>query len=164
MKNMFAVALLALSGLTGCAHFSTAQSTAVNSKTQLVAHLQGGDLRASIVRPKVPGDPIHRIVQDLDGKLLFAYDLEVGRASENGSYTLRLKPAQQKPTFAAAREVTVKSPQESVRVELMENPATGEKITDVLQLLPPEIPAAALSPTAHLMKLHNMVYNYFHGR
>jgi hypothetical protein len=166
MKNVF-VAALALAGLAGCQHFSVAhridRSVAVDKKTRLTAHAEGADLQASIVQPTTPGEPIHRLLRNPAGKVLFAYDVEVVKGATDGAYNLRLKPSGQKPTFAAVREVAVKSRQESVRVDLMENPGTGEKVTDVLQLLPNDASNEMMSPASHLMKLHNMVFRYFNG-
>jgi len=163
MKKVFA-AMVALGGLVGCTvNFSHARSVAVDKKTRLTAHAEGADLQASIVQPTTPGEPIHRLLRNPAGKVLFAYDVEVLKGATDGSYNLRLKPSGQKPTFAAVREVAVKSRQESVRVDLMENPGTGEKVTDVLQLLPNDASDEMMSPAAHLMKLHNMVFRYFNG-
>lgn len=160
----FCTALLTLAGLTGCAHFSAGQSVGVDAKNHLVARLEGASLRASMVPAKAPGEPIHRVIQSLDGnKVLFAYDLETGKGTADGSHIFRLKPSKQKPTFASVREVTVNSKQESVRVELMENSATGEKVADILQLQPNETQQEMMSPMEHLKKVHNMLFNYLHG-
>jgi hypothetical protein len=112
------------------------------------------------------GEPIHRVLQSADGKILFQYDLAVRRTAPNEAWHFLLKPAGSGPTFASAREVSVTSRLDTVRVELMENPATGRKVADVFTLLNVDERDAELhsaSFSAHAKKFHSMLRHFIHG-
>ena len=78
---------------------------------------------------------LSRIVQDSQNTTVFSYDLEAEKAAEPGAVTIRIKPASGgTPTVAAVREFpSVKRGQE-VRLEILANPATGERVYDVLRV------------------------------
>ena len=79
------------------------------------------------------GDLSHRIVLDASGDTLFAYDLVLLREA-GGRYTVRAVPAQQKsPTIAATREFPGVAVGEVIRLEVLSDSATGEKLFDVIQ-------------------------------
>ena len=85
----------------------------------------------------------HRVVSDKDGKVVFAYDLEAGRGSAAGTFVIRIKPVdpayaheiQKGPvaTVTAVREFNAVRAGQSVAIDILSNPATGDKIFDVLQ-------------------------------
>lgn len=163
-KTTLSSALLAVGALAGCGHVLSSQSITLDSKTTLFAHLEGADLKAKIMPSKENGSMLREVLSD-DGKVLFAYDMELSKRDPDGAYLLRLKPSKQTPTFSAVREVTVKPKKEAVRVELMENPSTGQKVSDVLSLGSADTaPHELMSPMSHIMKFHNMVFHYFHGQ
>jgi hypothetical protein len=145
MKKIFCIALLA---------------TACGRSPQLTVKVEGAGTPPLGISEAAPGEPIHRVVTGRDGKVLFAYDLEVRKQGESGKYRLLLKPSQQKPTFEKAREVTVNPQDESVRVELMERPGTGEKVVDVFSF---RSDSQEFSPMAHLRQLHNHLFRMVHG-
>jgi hypothetical protein len=87
----------------------------------------------------------HRVLNDKQGKkVVFAYDLEAGRASAPGTFVLRIKPVDEAfareqqsaggvPTVSAVREFNSIKLGEGIAIDLLSNPTTGEKIFDVLQ-------------------------------
>jgi hypothetical protein len=79
------------------------------------------------------GDLSHRIVMDASGGVLFAYDLALLR-EPSGRYTVRAVPAQRKsPTISEVREFPSVGESETVKLEVLSDPATGEKLFDVIQ-------------------------------
>lgn len=165
MKKIFAVVAAVL--LAGCAHFQGVQKSgtqviALDTKTGLAVAVDGVLTRATpIVRQALNGtEPIHRVLQGGDGNFLFAYDIDVTKASSAGAYQLRLKPARSGATFATVREVTVRG-KDTVRVELMEQPETGRKVEDVFSLVALEENTA--DPGTHLNHIHAFFRNLFHG-
>jgi hypothetical protein len=85
----------------------------------------------------------HRLIKDARGNdVRFGYDLESERSDEG--FTVRVKPltGNTAPTFATSREITGVKEGDSVTVDLLSNPATGEKIRDILQLAYDPHPAA----------------------
>ncbi|MDQ1473235.1 MAG: hypothetical protein QOJ99_4715 [Bryobacterales bacterium] len=140
MKKVLCIALLA----TSCGV----------QQTRLRVTMEGVGAQPVGVSEPTPGETVHRVLRNGEGKILFAYDLEAHKTSA-GLYRLSLKPSEQKPTFETAREVTVGS-QESVRVDLMEKPGTGQKISDVFSVTND-------APMAHLRQLHNHLYRMVHG-
>jgi hypothetical protein len=97
-------------------------------------------------------DLVHRIVVDSVNRIVFAYGLEAQKGSEPGAISIRLKPVspdmgvnlattgqfgiggdRRVPTVSAVREfLSVKKGQE-VKIEILDNPGTGEKVYDVLR-------------------------------
>jgi len=77
---------------------------------------------------------VSRFVQDSQNKTVFAYGLEAEVASQRDAIHIRLTPAQVgDPTVSAVREFpSVKYGQE-VKIEILTNPATGERVYDVLR-------------------------------
>jgi hypothetical protein len=111
------------------------------------------------------GEPIHRVLRDGDGNVLFAYDLQVSRSGKDGAYDFLLKPAAGKaPTFEASRKVTLNA-QDAVRVELMEQQGTGRKVEDVLSLVDTSGSASDVHNAigAHLRAMHERFYRWVHG-
>jgi hypothetical protein len=106
------------------------------------------------------GQTIHRVLQGDDGKLLFAYDLAIKRG-DAGSYIIVLKPAAGNgPTFAATREVTLTADDRVVRVDLLEQPSTGRKVTDVLHVGTDQ----PMTIHSHLISIHNQFWRWIHGQ
>jgi hypothetical protein len=153
------IATVALLVLAGCqAHGVAGMSIELDAKNWLLVEAEGAQTIHTRMVISAPEEAIHRVLTNGDGKVLFAYDVSVGKRGEEGSYRLTLQPAQQKPTFAAAREVTFKAPEDSVRVELMERPGTGEKIVDVFSVV-----QRSTSPMAHLREMHNQLFRWVHS-
>lgn len=159
---------------TGCDHVATMQvqqGQAVNldAQTKLVVSTEGGPAQSPATRlvgSPTSKEPIHRVLESSDGKVLFGYDLQVGKALPAGSYRLILKPAATGPTFRKSREVTVKTRDDVVRVDLMEQPETGQKIVDVYRLADrtdADIHAEMSSPLAHLKAFHDHIFHMLHG-
>jgi hypothetical protein len=155
--------LIAVTGavlLTGCQHGARGQ--ALDNQTALSVRVEGNAL-ASLQRRTADGETIHRVVESSDRKeVLFAYDIDVKKGAAPGGWKFLLKPSVQKPTFEKAREVAVDSADDVVRVELLEQPETGEKVVDVFELQTVTQVNVA-HPRAHLVKFHQMVYNFLHG-
>jgi hypothetical protein len=147
--------------LTRCQHGVRGQ--ALDDKTALSVRVEGNAL-ASLQREAADGETIHRVVESSDRKeVLFAYDIEVKKGAAPGGWKFLLKPSVQKPTFEKAREVAVESADDVVRVELLEQPETGEKVVDVFELQTVKN-VNVVDPGAHLMRIHQMVFDFFHGK
>jgi len=166
MKGIL-ISILAASCMVACQVSYSPNATArqailVADGTLLSVAVEGVEARSAgeIQGSARDGQTIHRVLQGDDGKPLFAYDLAVKRG-DAGSYTIVLKPAAGNgPTFAATREVTLTPDDRAVRVDLMEEPSTGRKVTDVLHLAS-EHPVTVRS---HLLALHNQFFRWIHGQ
>ncbi len=102
------------------------------------------------------GQPFHRLVfssDPVDGVPLLGYDIEA-RPLGQGAYGLRIKPISnvkvggrgkwlEIPTLAAARDFPPLRAGDSVEVDILLNPATRERIYDVLTLAAVAPPPAA---------------------
>ena len=110
------------------------------------------------------GQTTHRILRNQDGSVLFAYDLVMKKTADQKQFKLLLLPAANGgPTFANKREASARVDEDMVRVELMEQPQTHEKIVDVYRLQAPatvELQAESFS----LIGLHNAVFRWLHGK
>ena len=165
---------LTLTMTTGCAHFTVGpvqqgQSINLDARTKLMVSTQGAAQPPAtrMVFSLTPKEPIHRVLESGDGKVLFGYNLQVGKGTADGSYRLILKPAATGPTFQKSREVTVENRDAVVRVELMEQPETGKKIVDVFQLAnrtDADVKAELTSPLAHLKAFHDHIFHMLHGQ
>ena len=109
--------------------------------------------------------PKHRIVVDRKDRPLFAYDINLAKAARGG-VLVSIRPLDQAqlrsetwfpkdrvtadiPTIAAARDFPVLQPGDAVQVDIMVNPATGERLWDVLRVLgdpPPPFQQPKASP------------------
>ena len=108
-KTSTAIALLAAASLAGCAakiespNLQKIQMIQLDSDTSLGIMVSGAQTSSAPVASVLPGprsgDPVHRFIKSSDGRVLFAYDLQLNET--NGSYTALLKPAVKGPTFAA---------------------------------------------------------------
>ena len=155
------VALAACHGAAS-AEDSRSQLARVDSKTVLSISLDGADATWSPMATSRDGGPIDRVLQSADGKVLFAYGIEATKAGD-GTYRLALKPAASGPTFRTTRTVNVKRGEDSVRVELMAQPQTGQKIADVFQLREVTSQDLHASLFAPLIRAHNAFYHWVHG-
>jgi hypothetical protein len=109
------------------------------------------------------GETVHRILRGDDGTVLFAYDIVLRRTSDKKQFRLQLLPSVGKaPTFAVKREAMAKTDEDLVRVELMEQPETHEKIVDIYRLASPAV-AESESGEWSLMKAHNALFRWVHG-
>lgn len=90
----------------------------------------------------------HRVVVGKNAEVLFAYDIEA-RRSRDGGFLMWIKPSvdaphlygHKVPTIAAVRDFSPLKVGDAVQVDILYNPATKEKIYDVLRVLgtrPPE--------------------------
>ncbi|HZL56627.1 MAG TPA: hypothetical protein VFC21_06090 [Bryobacteraceae bacterium] len=175
MRRAFvAAATFAAVGLAGCgvhvgnAQAGTGQTVQLDAKTHLQVSTEGGPVRQSLqetvgLSGAYAGQFLRRVLQSPDGKVLFAYDLQVDKGAGAGTYRLLLKPAAKGPTFQKFREVSVNAMDNAVRVELMERPDTGQKIVDVFQLASGS-ESPQMSFGAHLMQVHNRFFRWVHGQ
>jgi hypothetical protein len=106
------------------------------------------------------GDVSTRVVLDKASNPIFAYDIEA-KKSPQGSIALRIKPIDQEklrkerwgppdrkiqgdiPTLATSRAFPLLRPGDSVQVDILYHPDTGEKIWDVLKVIDEPLPGAA---------------------
>lgn len=162
MKKSVLPAAIAAMVLSACHSGGKVQAINIDAKNTLLVRVEGVESYFGSSVQAHPGEPIHRVLQSSDlSKVLFAYDLQIAPNPSDDLYHLMLKPSAQQPTFAKAREVIIRPRQDSVRVELMEKPGTAEKVADVFSLTPRT--DEALSPAAHLIKFHKMVFRWVHG-
>jgi hypothetical protein len=92
----------------------------------------------------------HRVVLGKNGEVLFAYDIEA-RRSRDGGFLMWIKPSQDAsrlygrtvPTISAVRDFSPLKVGDAVQVDILYNPATKEKIYDVLRVLGTRPPDSA---------------------
>jgi hypothetical protein len=154
---------VAAAGLAGC-HGPTPsnmQMVKLDGDTSLAITVLGTQTLpapvASVLPGPKPGDPIHRFLKSADGKVLFAYDLQLGSRGADGSYQAILRPSSGGPTFAAPRAVTLPAPPGGVQVELMEQAGTDRKIGDSFRIF------RGQSLHSQLLAMHNQFYHWVHG-
>ena len=161
------ISVLAAAGTIACQtsyseHAAARQAVSLGNGALLSVAVEGVEARSAggIQSSARDGQTIHRVLQGDDGKLLFAYDLAVKRG-DAGSYTIVLKPAAGSgPTFAATREVTLAPDDRAVRIDLMEQPSTGRKVTDVLHVATDH----PVTIRSHLLAFHNQLFRWMHGQ
>ncbi len=78
-------------------------------------------------------DLVSRLVLDANNKTVFAYQLEAHRGPEPDEITIRIKPTGGSPTVSAVREFPAVKYGQEVKLEILANPATGERVYDVLR-------------------------------
>ena len=79
-------------------------------------------------------DQVSRFVRDSQDKTVFAYGLEAFRAREPEAIAIRIKPAGGgDPTVSAVREFPAVKYGQEVKIEILANPSTGERVYDVLR-------------------------------
>jgi hypothetical protein len=169
MKKHSIAASIAL-WMAGCAHVQSVGNTGgqaiqLDAKTLLDVRVEGVNARPTpekflAVPTWKEGEPMHRVLYGADGALLFAYDIGIQKGS--GAYRLSLSPSGAGSTFAETREISVNSTG-TVRVELMEEPATGRKVEDVFRLAPIETRLEFADPMAHLRGIHELIARHLHG-
>jgi hypothetical protein len=167
MKKAFCVTTVAVGILAACGTVDVTRIRGevipLNDRASLVMSVEGAQTSGIVggaSRPK-DGEPFHRILRDSDGKVVFAYDLEVSSSPSGETYSFVLKPAGAGPTFATSRKVTAVL-NGGVRVELMEQPGTGRQIVDVFRVVPQENSQESFG--SHLMALHNRFFHWVHGQ
>ena len=112
------------------------------------------------------GYDFHRLVFNKDG-LLFGYDIEAHKDG-HGAFTLRAKPINREqiavggrgkwvdiPTLSGVREFPALRPGDAVEVEILYNAATGERISDVVQVLSERAPRAPDQPATDRFSFKN---------
>jgi hypothetical protein len=105
------------------------------------------------------GDVSTRVVLDKASNPIFAYEIEA-KKSPKGMIALRIKPVDQErlrkerwgppnmklqgdvPTLATVRAFPLLRPGDSVQVDILYHPASGEKIWDVLRVIDEPLPGA----------------------
>jgi hypothetical protein len=170
MKKIFCVTfcvttVAAASMLSGCVSVEVTQTQEIplNDHARLIMSVEGAQTSGIVggaSRPK-EGEPFHRILRDSDGKVVFAYDMDVSGSPTGESYNFVLKPAGTGPTFATSRKVTA-ALNGGVKVELMEQPGTGRQIVDVFRVVKQENEPESFG--SHLMALHNRFFHWVHGQ
>src|ERR1700689_3392552 len=100
----------------------------------------------------VSDEGIERVVSDKDGNILYAYFVEAWAGPQAGAVTIRIKPLNKETetslrshpgpswhttgpigTVAGVREFPGVRKGQAVRLEILYNPSTGEKIYDILR-------------------------------
>ena len=151
----------AILAILSCSAAASAQVLGVGfsngTSLQIRTEVGGAGYQVSSAGMVVVGDPdntVHRMVMDHAGKIVFAYDLEARVAGHE--LTLRVKPLdpayeqrlraekwfpKDNPldnngrlfSFARVRELPGVHAGDTVRLDLLANPTTGDKITDLIQ-------------------------------
>ncbi len=160
--TMAAAGVLASCGAVIVTH-TNGQTIPLNDHASLLMSVEGAQTNEIVGRASRPkdGEPFHRILRDSDGKVVFAYDLDVSGSPTGETYTFVLKPASTGPTFATSRKVTA-ALNGGVRVELMEQPGTKRQIVDAFYVVQQENSEDSFG--SHLMALHNRLFRWIHGR
>lgn len=170
-RNLWLAGVLAVAGVAaGCQHVAASPAgwhrVAVDSNAQLVVQVEGGKagvVPSDVSTPARTGETIHRVLRAEDGGVLFSYDLVMKRTANKKAYLLLLSPAAGGgPTFAKKREVLAKADEDQVRVELMQQPETHEKVVDVYRVMAVEEVKDLHSMS--LMEMHNAVFRWLHSK
>lgn len=153
MKNqtLFRVFLICVLLLTGIG-FAQAQGSArglangitIATKTEVTPDNPANALFSSSDAASTSGNTIYRVIKNEKDKTYFGYDLEVKEASEKGKYTVSIKPlssaksvgikgftAKTLPKYPDAIEV---NEGDTIALDVMENPQTGEKVVDYIKI------------------------------
>jgi hypothetical protein len=86
---------------------------------------------------------VHRVVKDARGNVLFAYDVMARRtAGLKDTFAVQIRPAGAR-TVSAVRDFPAVKLGEAVKVDILQNPATGEKIYDVLRPSDEPLPSSS---------------------
>jgi hypothetical protein len=115
------------------------------------------------------GYDFHRVVFDKLGALLLGYDIEARKAGP-GAFTVRIKPVDTTkfkiggngkwldiPTLTGIREFPPLRMGDAVEVDILYNPATRERIYDVLKVAAEQPPArVAPEPSGERFSLENV--------
>ena len=85
------------------------------------------------------GNVARRVVVDKSGHIVFGYDIEVIKHGDN-AVVLRIKPAEgeanrKTPTLARSRQFPPLLPGDAVEIDILRNPATGERLYDVARVV-----------------------------
>ncbi len=171
-RNLWLAGVLAVAGVAGgCQHASAGPAgwhrVAVDPKAQLIVQVEGGKegvVPSDVTIPAKTGETVHRVLRGEDGTVLFAYDVVLKKSAKKNEYQLLLSPATGgRPTFASKRTVVARTDQDLVRVELMQQPETHEKIVDVYKLMEVKV----LNLDVHnmsLLEMHNEVFRWLHSK
>ena len=164
MKVLSVTGLMAIVFLTTACQHTESALLIVDKDTVLTAHVENSpaSTRAGLsATGKSPNAKLHRVLQAPSGSVLFAYDADIHRGTEAGSYGITLKPVKGSPTFAATREVTAQRDEDQIRVELVEDSLSHRKIVDVLQFVTKtDTPQIGKS----LLQFHNHIFRMVHGQ
>jgi hypothetical protein len=76
---------------------------------------------------------LSRFVVDSHNQTVFAYGIEARKASVPDAIAILLKPNSGGPTVSAVREFPAVKYGQEVKIEILANPSTGEKVYDVLR-------------------------------
>lgn len=162
MKTLTCAALIGTAVLTCACQVRQVPSIAVDAKTAISARLENAPAGSrSVFFRSATGEfaTLHRQLFSSGEAELFAYDAEVRPGAERGSYGVTLRPVKGSPTFSAPREVMARRDEDEVRVELLEDAKSHQKIVDVLILHSPE-----KTVVGHIVKVHNDFFRWVHSR
>jgi hypothetical protein len=126
-------------------------------------------LSTSGSEPVTEGYDYHRVVSDKQGALLLGYDIEARKAGQ-GTFTVRIKPVDtdkfkiggngkwlEIPTITGIREFPPLRMGDAVEVDILYNPATKERIYDVLKVSGDRQPShQAPKPASERFSLENV--------
>jgi hypothetical protein len=114
------------------------------------------------------GYDFHRVVFDKQGALLLGYDIEARKAGQ-GTYSIRIKPVDTDkfkiggngkwldiPTLTGVREFPPLRTGDAVEVDILYNPATRERLYDVLKVAAEQPPARVAPEPSGEFSLENV--------
>jgi hypothetical protein len=83
----------------------------------------------------VRDEHLYRILQDSHYAIVFAYELEARKVPDSDAITIRIKPANrgEYPTVSTVREFPAVKLGQEVKMEILTNPETGERVYDVFR-------------------------------
>ena len=84
---------------------------------------------------------VYRSVQYSHGKTVFGYELEAYKAREPSAIAIRITRGAGDPTVSDVREFPAVKYGQEVKIEILTNPATGERVYDVLRPIEGRSPA-----------------------
>jgi hypothetical protein len=134
IAKMLAMGAMATTAATAQNYYVTRVWFPDGAEVQVHAETTGGTRQAVPGGGGVHDGHLFRILQDSRYNIVFEYELEAHKVRDSDAVTIRIRPASGgTPTVSGVREFTAVKLGQEVKVEILTNPSTGEKVFDVFR-------------------------------
>ncbi len=162
-RSAFAFLLVIIAALPSAAQVSVSMHSGI--EVQMTARIEPGSVRIPSGVRAIHIGRFHRVVQDRSQRRYFAYDVLVEPKNDSRAFQVRIEPFSLSATDLAEMQVDpswtyvplLKYPLvpdvragDSVAIDLLENPATGQKVVDYFVFKRSNATAAAELPVRDL--------------
>ena len=162
-RSAFAFLLVIIAALPAAAQVSVSMHSGI--EVQMTARIEPGSVRIPSGVRAIHIGRFHRVVQDRSQRRYFAYDVLVEPKNDSRAFQVRIEPFSLSATDLAEMQVDpswtyvplLKYPLvpdvragDSVAIDLLENPATGQKVVDYFVFKRSNATAAAELPVRDL--------------